>query len=326
MDRVETLRAAREVAHVAFTEYLKLKPKINSNNGSILVFEGKQCPSFYMNKVVAVMGGAATAQLIVRGKEKVLALRDIVQRNLSTTNDHTLYFVDRDYDDSPQPRDYTNVYVTRGYAVENEIFNWSVVEAFIRANFDIADAADYEAISAIENIFHTVTTGYLEATAPLHKIVYLCRRNKIHCLPGDNVVDYISIDWQTQAISLKLDQKALYKALRIEDNNSTKLSELSTKNMEFEKLNREMDWRGKYHFSFLRTILIHLASCRGAGTWPFSRPAKCNVDPNHPGLISHLSAFAQIPPCLDVFLRSAKEVRDTRIATTLKQDQEPVFQ
>ncbi|NYT66896.1 DUF4435 domain-containing protein [Alcaligenaceae bacterium] len=303
MGRIDALRAARNVPHVAFSEYLKLKSK--SNNGPILIFEGKQCPAYYINKVVAIIGSPAAGQLIARGKAKVLELRDIILRNLSTADDLVLYFIDRDYDDYPALNEGHDVYVTRGYSIENEFFKWPVVEGFLRANFDIADAADHEALRLIEELFFTASLMYLDATAPLHKTVYVCRRNKIRCLPGDSAVDYISIDWQTPSITLNLDDANLLGSLNIHHDELPNVTKLLAQAGTFDTLDRDMDWRGKYHFSFLRALLIFLAEGRVKGTWPFSRAAKYNVDPSHSGLISHLSSFTQAPPCLESFLRAA---------------------
>ncbi|MFC7207507.1 DUF4435 domain-containing protein [Comamonas endophytica] len=152
MDRVDQLRAARSSPHVSFTEYLKLRAK---STGIFLIFEGKQCPTVYVGWLRQLLKKCTElgAQIIARGKKNVLSLRELILKNPETAKDNNLYFVDRDYDVEPKSGSLPDVYVTRGYAIENELIDWNIIENFIRAYFDIADYYDNEALEIAKKDF-----------------------------------------------------------------------------------------------------------------------------------------------------------------------------
>jgi hypothetical protein len=302
MTRVEMLRAARGVAQVAFAEYLKIR----ASGAPILVFEGRQCPSFYIGKVVSILGTDSVKQIIARGKRNVLELRDLIKRNLSTAKDVVVYFVDKDFDAAPTPGEFPDVYVTRGYSIENEYLKWGAVECFIRANFDIADASDEQALSELREFFELSLESYLRASTELHKTVYLCRTESIRCLPGDEITAFLRVDWMAQSVSaVYTSYDALFDLLSIGEADRSSITQKLPLPSQFEALEPVMDWRGKYHFHFLKLLLSHIAAARVKGARPFARGAKISVDPSHPSLLSSLSAHVGTPPCLVSFLRGS---------------------
>ena len=194
MDLVEHLRQARNSPHVSFAEYIKLRAR---SDALVLIFEGKQCPSVYLNwlQVFLKSCGGIGGQIIARGKKNVLALRDLIVGSRGPSIDKNLYFVDRDYDIEPKQGSFSDVYVTRGYSIENSVIGWLSIESYIRAYFDIANCDDHEALTSAETLWRGVFQSYLAEAEEVHRAVYVCRTRGIYCLPGDSVLSYIQVDW-----------------------------------------------------------------------------------------------------------------------------------
>lgn len=302
MDRVDTLRAARSSAHVSMSEYIKLRARCGT--GVVLVFEGKQCPAVYIGWLNALFRkcGAVAGQIIARGKRNVLLLRELILRNAASKGDQNFYFVDRDYDVEPKQGSLTDVYVTRGYSIENELANWSAVESLIRAHFDIADEGDNEAVGEIARWYASLFGVYTAASREMHKVVYVCRTSLIPCLPGDDAFDFISVDWERGVAAPRYQSlDDLFKILKIEQNQWETVKSKLVARREFDALDPLMDWRGKFHFSFLKAFLVAVREARSTGKGQFRRASKVPFDPSHPGLMAALSCFVQPPPCLERF-------------------------
>lgn len=300
MIRVEKLRAARGGAHVAFAQYLKIR----STEVPVLVFEGKQCPAFYINKIILLLGACDHRQIIARGKRNVLELRDLIRRNLTTAKDLALFFVDKDFDSQPVSGEFDDVYVTPGYSIENECVRWSVIEAYIRANFDVADADDEAAIADVKKMYESSWNTYVKESKELQKTVFICRHTSTRCLPGDDLGAYFSVDWVASTVSAKFkSQKELLKLLQIEEQyHPTVIAQLANA-LAFDSLDALSEWRGKFHLSFVRSLLSHIAKRRISGLSPFKRAARIGSDPTHPNFLAMMSAYVQVPHCLESFIR-----------------------
>lgn len=304
MDRIDELRTARTSPQVIFSEYLKLKSR---GIGIVVVYEGKQCPAFYHRWVMQAMNGTSLGQIIARGKKNVLALRDLIARNPRTAADVTIYFVDRDYDDAPKPGELPDVYVTRGYALENELVNWATVEQYIRACFDIANADDQLAMAKAQELFEKAFEAYIVAATDLHMVIYVCRAHHLPCTPGEEISDYISFDWEAATASRKHESlDSLLAALGVSDSDRTAIHTFLEEPSDFSKLSPILEWRGKFHYTFVKKYLMHLSEMRRSGRQPFSRRAKIDVDPGHPSTFTALASFSAQPRCLAAFLEGFK--------------------
>lgn len=300
MTRVELLRAARGGSRVAFAEYLKIR----SPGVPVLVFEGKQCPAFYINKIILLLGTRDLRQIIARGKRNVIELRDLIRRNLATANDVVLFFVDKDYDNQPASGEFEDVYVTPGYSIENECVRWPVIDAYIRANFDVADADDEASMADIKTMYESGWKTYVRESKELHKVIFICRYASTRCLPGDDLGAYFHVDWAAGTVSAKFgSHEELLELLQIEVQNRPAVVALLANLSAFDSLDALRDWRGKFHFSFVKSLLSHVAKKRIGGDAPFKRAARIGVDPSHPSLLAMMGAYVQIPACLEDFIR-----------------------
>lgn len=301
MTRVEVLRAARGSAHVAFAEYLKIR----STGIPVLVFEGKQCPAFYINKIILLLGTQELRQVIARGKSNVLELRDLIRRNIATTKDIVLFFVDKDYDSEPASGEFEDIYVTPGYSIENECVRWPVIEAYIRANFDVADADDEAAVAEVKTMYESGWNRYLQVSKELHKAVFVCRHSSTRCLPGDDLGTYLRVDWAARTVSaIFRSQEELLELLKIRAQDRPAVISQLAAVLAFDSLDSLSEWRGKFHLSFVRSLLLDVAGRRIGGRDPFKRATRIGVDPAHPSLLPMMSAYVQVSECLESFIRT----------------------
>lgn len=304
MERTDQLRAARNSPHVSFMEYVKLRSRCC---GIVLVFEGRQCPSIYINWINQFLRETRIGgQIIARGKKNVLLLRDLIQRNSSSRSDCNIYCVDRDYDSEPKQGTYSDVYVTRGYSIENEVIGWSVVESFIRAYFDIADSEDHDALAATGENFRQVFSSYIAESREFQRVIYICRTRSLNCLPGESAFSYLAVDWENATVRrthASLDE--LLVALKINENDHAAIQQhLDSVEVDFASLDPALDWGGKFHLSFVKKFLTQLKEARISGRRPFKRASKVDSDPAHPGVMGTLGGFSPPPQCLTAFLRS----------------------
>jgi Protein of unknown function (DUF4435) len=312
MDRIEKLRESRDAPQVVFVDYLKVRELAKTD--IVLIFEGKECPVFYLSKINQLLSGYTFHQLIARGKKNVLNFRNLVQRNINTRDDKNLYFVDKDYDDSPASGDSDDLYVTRGYSIENELINWNIIQSFIKANFDIADFDDMNAMSGIKDLFEKYINLYLLKSKQVHQVVYFCRKSNINCTPGGDIYPLLSFDFTNEIFSTQYASidDLLYKLkIDFKDHANVKANYISFKG--FDELDEKLCWRGKYHYSFLRKFIIHLHFLRTQGKLPFIRKSKISIDPNHPSLLSLISIFALPPNCLRLFLNKYIQIQTGKL-------------
>lgn len=304
MERIDQLRSSRNSPHQIFGEYLKMRAK---SADIFLIFEGKHCSSLYIKWVTQQLGSRKIGgQVIARGKKNVLALREIIRKNVNTCGNPDIYFVDKDYDDQPRLGTFCDVYVSRGYSIENEVSSWDVLEPYIRAYFDLADSSDQEALLAAKRSFHQIFEAYINQSKECQRVIFICSTRSLYCLPGENIFKYLDIDWHNANVrQTYLSIDALLCALKIESKDRNEiLTQLIEGEASFDTLDPTLDWRGKFHFSFVKKFLMYLRDARNAGTLPFSRPAKVDVDPSHPGVIGILGTFSPTPKCLLEFLNA----------------------
>lgn len=306
MTRVDNVRAARTSPHVIFSEYIKLRAKWK---GLIVIFEGKHCPGVYVAWMSSAFPDRDFQQIITRGKRYSLELRDLIKKNLETNADLNLYFVDRDFDRTPGPGDCDDVYVTRGYAIENEMLEPRVLGRYLRAYFDVNSPVDNDIVDCACQIYSSMFDLYIAKSKDLQRVIYVCHQAVINCYPGEDVGLFFDIDWSKASVKERcqtLEQWLDVLKVALPD----KVNVLARVGIEesFEEFDPTSRWRGKLHFDFLKKYLVHLADARRRGSPPFNEAAKIVSDPSHPSLMVQLAGFTQPPECFVTFVRKYLEM------------------
>lgn len=299
MDRLEKMREERESKTVLYADYLKLRSR---KEGFILVFEGKDCPTFYTHWFRSVNFTNIAGQIIARGKKKLLELRDLIKRN-TQENSKTLFFTDKDYDEPIQPTAHDDIYTTNGYSIENELIKWELVRFYIESNFDIANDEDNISTDEAEEVFNRSIDSYKNASKEVHQVVYICKKNSIKCMPGNNIFDYIKFKNESNTFEKSYENlDELFTMLKIDSEHRENIKQLLAADQSFKDLDPIKDWRGKFHFCFLKKFLSYLRDLRINGAHPFKRPVKINIDPAQPTLMGSLAAFSRPSQCFENFI------------------------
>lgn len=293
------MRQERDSKTVLYSEYLKMKGK---KDGFIVVFEGKECPSVYKNWFRYLNFNRIVGQIISRGKRKLLELRELIKKNFPKDND-VIFFSDKDYDSHPGKSTFPEVYITNGYSIENDIIQWEYIRNYIESYFDIANNDDNISLEEIRNVYEHLFEQYKGASREVHKLVYLCRINVISCFPGESIFDFIEFDKNNLTFNKKYSSiTELFETLKIEEDKRAFLSKELENDDSFSKLNPLSDWRGKFHFSFLKKFMSYAKDLRVSGEPPFRRAVKINIDPAQPSLMGNIAAFSNPPMCLSTFI------------------------
>jgi hypothetical protein len=304
---VDHLRNSRKNPLVPFTSYLAIRGSSNRvSNAPVLVFEGMQCPQFYLAMLCKVYASIENQQIIAHGKETVLGVHKLIRTNPQTCNDDVLFFVDRDYDRSPEPGSFRDIYVTPGYSIENEIIDCNVVKTFIRANFNVDDCLDREALENIVNNFKRLWTSYCIASVDLHKLIFLCRRFEIPLQLPNKIDNILEIDIEQLEVRHLFDSiEALASFLNVDDHKFNCALADAALIGEFNELDPATRWRGKYHLEIVKRYLGYLADNRRRGLPPFSRNSNIVLDPDHSGLLAALVGCRGPMQCLNHFFANA---------------------
>lgn len=298
--RLAALRSARTSAHTVFAEYLQMRGKAATD--WILVFEGKECPMFYVGALARGWSETKYRQCIARGKSNVLVLRSLIEKNKSTNEDSVLFFVDNDFDRQPKPGAFPNLYVTRGYSIENELIAPDIFEKVARANFDFSGHDDEVALTEMVEQYKVLFQKYVDVSHDLHKLVFVCRRASIVCQPGSSLNGLIQLEADESKIAtLYFDIEELMDKLSIPNSDRPKVKDLFMKDVEFSSLQPEIDWRGKFHISFFKNIFDRFRTMRESGMYPFKRASKVAFDPKHANAFPVYCSFAPLPACLVSF-------------------------
>lgn len=293
------MREERESKVVLYSDYLKLRER---KEGFILVFEGKDCPTFYTHWFRSLNFTKIAGQIIARGKKKLIELRDLIKKNIKGDS-NTLFFIDKDYDEQIHPTNSEDIYTTNGYSIENELIKWELIRFYIESNFDIASDEDNISTDETEELFNHSIESYKNASIEVHKTVYICKINSIKCLPGSNIFDYIKFNNESSTFEKSYDSlDELFTMLKIDNEYTDRIKGLIASDHLFNSLNPIKDWRGKFHFCFIRKFLSHLRDLRINGKSPFKRAVKINIDPAQPTLMGSLAALSRPSQCFENFI------------------------
>lgn len=296
MNLLDRVRAERESHSVALMEYIKLRQRFD---GIIFVFEGKQCPVFYSHWITYSQVTKKYRQLIARSKKNVLKLYQLIMRNEQESSRAVVFCVDNDFDTTRiSESDKPQIYITRGYSIENELLPWSTLEKFILAHFDISNDADNSSLENLALLYESNKINFFHATKIFNHVVFACRRLGVTCTLPNGLMDFIDFQFESQKFSNNISSiDEVFDLFKIHPDDRGCISLYIKQNEEFQLLNPEMDWRGKFNYDFLREFLIFLTEARRAGKPPFSKKSKPEIDPTHTGLFSALAASTLPSTC-----------------------------
>jgi hypothetical protein len=255
---INKLRAARSSPAV-----LKIKlASVRSSNSNCLVFafEGDTDKGAYFQWVKRLRSELVYEPFPCGGKRQVLEFREMLRRDLGGLAKRVYFFIDRDYDDyrefAPEPH---TTFMTDQYSVENYMVTRPVLEELLKDEFHCHAAPDVR--SALLNDFDKRLEEFLLSTKAINFRLFIARKRKFVLqknLPlRINGIAHVALD-KTEALANGPEQIIAFEEQVAQE-------EFAALKAEFEGLDPQKRYRGKFNLLFFMRWLELLAADRASG-------------------------------------------------------------
>ncbi|MBQ4530356.1 MAG: DUF4435 domain-containing protein [Lachnospiraceae bacterium] len=315
MDFLQELREDRKEKVIVYDRFMKLYPK---NPTRIYCFyEGKMDDKYYGLRIDKYFE-QEKEHLCCEGKSNVLYMRKMLREIDIYKDCKGLFFIDRDFD---EPVEDEEVFETPCYSIENLFVQRYTVEQIIKREFFISED---------DSNFETICNMYTEALSKFHEVVKVLnawiyfqrKQEKIHQKKKKLHLEILS---EKKLYVLTLNKKNtivdIEKKYHLEDiermfSTAYPISEeeMCEHIKMVEKMQPELDYRGKQEFDFLccfiEKVKEELSLCKkkkqNRGLLIYnSDMKKISLDLSAKGdiHISKLTNYAVMPQELDAYLK-----------------------
>lgn len=295
---VDEMRASRKSPQVALTKYHTLRGKRPST--LIFVFEGEDDLPYYETIVRRVNSKIYFSPLIANGKDQVLGLREIIS-NQKVRDERICFFIDKDYDDSKGHKTGSDLYISEGYSIENHLVSETALRSLLKSEYKCFLPEDDDEVEAIITKFYTLLDRFFEQMFEANLAIYHARKNNVRLRNiEDRISKYLDFDFN----EVKKSDTCHLELIGWPDDKEKVFNSSKT---EFQKLNPEMDWRGKFIYDFFTKILKILKDDRTSSNPKiFSRKQGIRYDPNGE-MIRSLTTLSETPKTLEAFIAQLNE-------------------
>lgn len=303
----ERLSKKKDAAAVSIMKFNKLRGKLP--NEIFAIVEGDEDPVFYS----AIFGRLGFDRhhifFIANGKDNVLKLRDYIYRSKEAPKSgKNIYFVDRDFDGLKGMPPGDDLYVTPTYSIENIAVSQSGLQKLLLTRFKLAEEETINDIKSVLEKFETLLEQHQEAFAEANRLIHFVRKKS---LSGEKYTsgsindslskfaDLESADLTVKKIATGNDLLALLSICREID--ALEFDKLLN---EFQTLNPQTQWRGKFLYYLFRRFVGILVEDRNSKTPSFFSKGggKVSLDTSPNSFIGTLASLCEIPDCLRNFM------------------------
>lgn len=291
----ERMRAARNKDVVALQGYNTLRSK---HPGDVIIaLEGDDDPIFYKTCIRKINPGFSWFPLVCHGKDKVLALRVLLERNTNEDASKTYYVVDKDYDHLKSYTPGPNLYCTPSYSIENLLVTISVFEELLVGEYKCAAGEDE--IAQLKAIFEGRLNEFLDAIKLANRALHYCRIKDVRSGNVENrIKQYVSVT--LDSVTSKYGKDDLERLIGLPEGSD--LFDCDDTVAKFEELDPVYDWRGKFTLSFFVEFLTQLQEDRcSSEPKKFRERRKVTFSPKS-SIVRVLSSMIDPPSCLNAFV------------------------
>ncbi|UQZ35810.1 hypothetical protein C2I18_21130 [Paenibacillus sp. PK3_47] len=301
--KLNEMREQRYTAPVKYTEFTRTFKK--SKTALFCFVEGEDS-KFYNAHVRNYFVGSEIIFFKSGGKDEVLRLFRLINTKSEYSEVKSLYFVDRDFDDSlniPQ------IYETPCYSIENLYTTSEALCRILTSEFGIEYYEDeYEVIS---DLYFERQIEFHEAALYLNAWI-ICQKKLISQGKQSRLLlNKLKFNEYFDVSLTKVNSKYDISTIK---NTFSEASDINEQDIlsEVEQLkntNLQKSLRGKFELEFLRTFLDKLKTlrCEGNNSF-FNKKRKVSITLSRDNLISELAQYAEVPPCLIHYLSHYSEV------------------
>ncbi|MDX8354348.1 DUF4435 domain-containing protein [Cognatiyoonia sp. IB215182] len=291
----ERMRAARQKGVVALQGYNTLRSK--HPRDVIIALEGDDDPIFYKTCIRNIDSSFKWVPLVCRGKDNVLALRVLLERNTDEDASKTYYMIDRDYDHLKGHVPGPNLYCTPGYSIENLLVTSSVFEELLVGEYKCAAGEDE--IAELKALFGERLDEFFDAIGLANRALHYCRVKGIRCGSVDNrIKQYVSVT--LDAVTSRYGIDDLERLIGIPE--GFDIFDCDDTTAKFTEFDPADDWRGKFTLFFFVEFLTQLREDRCSfEPKRFKERRKVTFNPNS-SILRVLSSMIDPPSCLNAFI------------------------
>jgi hypothetical protein len=298
---LESLKSSRKKPAVL---KLALVDMMGESPGKLVfAFEGNDDKTVYYHWIKQLRPELKYLPFPCDGKDQILQLRDIVNRDLGEIKGSVYFFIDRDFDELRGRQPCEKVFMTEGYAIENYLVCNEVVEELLLNEFHChLDSSERKDILAV---FNKTYDDFLDLTNKINFKIFVARRLRIEI--SNKLPDKIS-----KLAKINIDAIA---APEIDSDTLVKLAreplheELLDLEGDFTAMDRRLRYRGKFALLFFMKWLQELSNDRMSEEPKFFRKKLINLKVHfHKITLDSLACKAPFPVGLDNFLKRATAV------------------
>lgn len=294
---------------VALSKYNKLRTRFKSD--LVLVFEGNEDPIFY---TIAAQRSGTKHQFksfVANGKDMVLGLRKLISESIEVEKgDGVAFLVDADFDGIKHYSPGKDVYVTPTYSIENIVCSVTALQHLLELEFKLHSHDYQQDIEKITEIYSNVFKTFYSEMKDVNLLIYFGRTKSMEMLGSrissidDKNASFFKFDKNTLAVSCQCKGNEVKKFIKFDIDFD--LNEAQSVLDEFNNLDPQTKWRGKFHFELFIQLVQALVEDRNLRTPKYFSQGKGNVKLNFSSdsAFRILSTACEIPTCLTEFLRN----------------------
>jgi Protein of unknown function (DUF4435) len=253
---VEAMRARRNSPAVLKTRLASFRSTFP--HGAILAFEGDDDKRIYFHWINKIRYQLRYEPFPCSGKDNVLKLRAILERDLGNLRESVYFFIDRDFDDRRGEAPSDNLFMTDQYSIENYLVTHEVVDALLRD--DLHCHTLIELRKQVVALFDNVYTQFLTQTRDLNFEIFIARRTGIDlAIPIKTKVSKLA------AVELTAVSPSEWEGEKIATLSAEVSEEIrNSLRQEFDTLNPMARYRGKFALAFFSRWLELLTADRNS--------------------------------------------------------------
>lgn len=250
------MRGSRNVATVLKVRLATIRTQ--AVDSLIFAVEGPEDKVVYFHWLRQVAPLLKYEVLVCDGKAKLLALRELMQRDLGLLKKGLYFLVDHDFDGLRGQPMQADVYLTDTYAVENHLVTEQTLEDLLRVELHCDGEPGVRGALIVQ--FRALYEQFLDVTSAMNHRIFVAKRSRINSVrPWPEKINHIAI----VALDNVAPSDFAVEALVCLEREPT-VDEINAISRAFLELDRKAHYRGKFAFSFFIKYLQLLADDRAA--------------------------------------------------------------
>lgn len=301
MDRVASMRRAREGAHTYLLLYFNIRSRVGPDR-LIFALEGREDIAVYDIWLARELGQEIAEPLDVKGKANVLELSRLIAASDAAKDDKVIVCVDHDFDGDRGYALPPNTYITSGYSIESLMISEACIERLLIRSLN-ATGAEHDSRRAIVEMFNKLLAEFNKHMLYPNAHARFARLCKVEC-PGfpDRIEPIVEVSLDhVRPRQDTTDTQVCVRYLRL---GASPLPQCLAEHVEYlRQTNLTLTGRGKFLLDFVRKFLALVFEDRRA-TSPtlFKGSNRSLPDPCH-NLLVNLANAAPTAQCFKQFIR-----------------------